>query len=525
VTSVHENPSELNSGVEEAARIFAGVIGITDIQSRTEEVGSEVFLKFCVGRPAPIYDHALRVTQKSLPEENPFRGLLNLVYEKVRKFPHSLEADVLQAFITRETRRVVQRERTGPLSISNLSFQNREDLKIIQPATHLLVGRRGVGKSTLIRRAADLLEKANKICVVMDMQAYSDELSGQSLCREVLHDFSRKLVESGQQGPHAGKNAFPADELQTFADRMLKEKKRLPRAIPELNRLVARTSAATDSDVFLFLDDYHLLDHKTQPELLHLLHGTLKGAGGWLKVAGLRTRLHSYDARTRRGLQTPGDAQLISLDFTLVDPGAAETHLRAILKRFLSVVGVENETHVIHDKPFRRLVWANAGVPRDFLQMFGKALEHARRANRATVTLTDVNLSIGESGQQKMDDLEQDARNEQNTLKRAVKYLEEYCLVGERAVNGFLVRCEQGPEKRAIDILCDLRLVHLVHPTITPHKAGERYEAYLVDYSLFTGFRRRRNIKELLPADGRQFKAKELRQIPVLRKGFLSAEE
>jgi hypothetical protein len=72
-----------------------------------------------------------------------------------------------------------------------------------------------------------------------------------------------------------------------------------------------------------------------------------------------------------------------------------------------------------------------------------------------------------------------------------------------------------------VEVLSDLRLVHLIHQTITPHKAGERYEAYLVDYSLFTGFRRRPNIKELLPEDGKQFKAKELRKLPELPAGFL----
>ena len=139
------------------------------------------------------------------------------------------------------------------------------------------------------------------------------------------------------------------------------------------------------------------------------------------------------------------------------------------------------------------------------------------------MTLTDVNLSIGEFGQQKMDDMERDARNEQNVLKDVMNFLEQFCLEKHK-VNGFLVRSEQGRERQAVEVLSDLRLVHLIHQTITPHKAGERYQAYLLDYSLFTGFRRRPSIKELLPSDGRQFKVKELRRIPELPKGFLSAE-
>jgi hypothetical protein len=122
-----------------------------------------------------------------------------------------------------------------------------------------------------------------------------------------------------------------------------------------------------------------------------------------------------------------------------------------------------------------------------------------------------------------MDDMERDARNEQNMLKRALSFLEVFCL-DKHKVNGFLIRSEQSLERQAVEILGDLRLVHLIHQTITPHKAGERYQAYLLDYSLFTGFRRRPSIKELLPSDGRQFKAKELRRIPELPKAFLSLE-
>jgi hypothetical protein len=517
--STSTNYPNLDEAALDASAIFARAIGISEVEYRLQQAGTETFLKFVVGRPLPLYDHALRVTQKALPPESPFRGLLGLSFAEERVFPRSLEADVLQTIITRETRRVAQRERFGPLSVANISFQNREDLKVIQPATHLILGRRGVGKSTLILRAVELLEKAKKICVVMDMQAYS-ELVQTALYREVLHDFARKLAESAEDKLPAAMKGTIAQRLRSFSESMLEGGKDVSRAQPELNRLLAELTEAAGSDVFVFLDDYHVLDEQSQPQLLHIFHGALKGANGWLKVAGLRTRLNAYDPASRKGLQVPGDAQEISLDFTLVDPVTAEDHLRTILQRFLQVVGINSEEQVIHQAPFRRLVWANAGVPRDFLQMFAASLEQARRADREKVALTDVNLSIGEFGQQKMDDMERDARNEQYMLKRAMSFLEDFCL-DKNKVNGFLIRSEQSRERQAVEVLSDLRLVHLIHQTITPHKAGERYQAYLLDYSLFTGFRRRPSITELLPTDGRQFKAKELRRIPELPKGFL----
>ena len=140
---------------EEAAAIFAREIGVTHVDSRVTEVGNKAFLKFVVGRPAPIYDHALRITQRSLQEGNPFRGLLNLTFLEAERFPQSLEADVLQNILTSGTRHIAQGSRPATSIITNVPFQNREDQKVIRPATHLIVGRRGVGKSTLISLAAE----------------------------------------------------------------------------------------------------------------------------------------------------------------------------------------------------------------------------------------------------------------------------------------------------------------------------------------------------------------------------------
>lgn len=519
MSTTNEEAIEIQAAGDEAAALFAGALGVTNVPWQPQDAGTRTFLKFVVGRPAPIYDNALLHTLKHLPATNPFSGLVNLTYQPAPKFPQSLEADVLQNVITRETRHVAQRRSTSPLTLASVAFQNHEDQKLSQPATHLVVGRRGVGKSTLIRRATEILDNANQLTIVIDMQAYS-ETRGEELTREVLSDFAQRLADRLDSG-QAESSEPPISPLRAFAEDIRGEDVQLPRAIPQLHRLVEAATKSAGADVFLFLDDYHLIDEASQPELLHILHAVLKGACGWLKVAGLHTRLNAYDPATRKGLQVPGDAQQISLDFTLVAPEIAEKHLRAILQRFLAVVGIGSLGPVMDEAAFLRLVWANAGVPRDFLQMFGRALDHARRANRAKVTLTDVNVSIGEFGQQKLDELERDARNEQNELKRVLGFLEEYCLEKNKT-NGFLIRSEQSAEKRAIEVLSDLRLVHMIGQTITPHRAGERYEAYLVDYSLFTGFRRRPRISELLPEDGRQFKAKELRKIPELPRAFLA---
>jgi hypothetical protein len=236
----------------------------------------------------------------------------------------------------------------------------------------------------------------------------------------------------------------------------------------------------------------------------------------------VRTLTNYYASGTRTGLQVPGDAQEVSLDLTLENPEAAETHLRAILEKFLEAVGYSLSEKVMPEAAFKRLVWANAGVPRDFLQMFARALEHAGRNGHTSVTVSDVNIAIGEFGQRKSQELQEDAKNEYEELRGMTEALERYCLDVNK-VNAFLLKSEESTEQRLVRKLSDLRLVHLIHQSITPDRAGERYEAFIVDYSLFTGFRRRPNIKEMIPSEG-QFKASELRKLPKVSSGFLQAD-
>jgi Cdc6-like AAA superfamily ATPase len=509
------------SAASDAVRGFEHQIGAGGIQTVREVAGNEVFLKFCVGRDAPIYRFAIRETQKTLPVSNPFRGALSLELKKQDRFPESLEATVLLTLLARSTRAVAESGSGDGFSIPYVPFQNHEDYQLAQPATHVVVGRRGVGKSTLIRRSTEMLRASKRIVVVIDAQSYAT-VPREDLAKEILQDVVDGILESSEGIAKDLDRTVDLAGLVKIRSELSSGVLRPEESVPRVKRIVKQITSTLQTDVFVFLDDFHVVSWEDQPRLLHLVHGAVKGANGWLKVAGLRSLLNYYSPATREGLQIPGDAQLISLDLTLVNPVAAETHLRAILEGFLKAVGYSSAIAVIPDRAFQRLAWANAGVPRDFLQMFAKAVEHARRNKHATVTVSDVNIAIGESGQGKMDELTQDARNAEGELRHMLTALEGYCL-DENEINAFLLSSEESREKKLTHILNDLRLVHLINQSITPDRAGKRFEAYILDYSLFTGFRRRQGIKEMIPKEG-QFKASELRSLPKVSDGFLARQ-
>lgn len=502
----------------QAVTIFQDVVGASTVETVCSVAGGKTFLKFVVGKDSSFYKYALSHTQKSLPEGNAFRGALGLALRKGDRFPESLEATALLTLLARSTRAVAEDPSERGFSVPYVPFQNREDHQLAQPATQVVVGRRGVGKSTLIRRALEILRRTTSVAVSVDMQAYST-LGGDTLAREILHDIAIGLAEDAARVSADMRAALPIELLAVVAKSALAESGEVGALVPQLKRAIATLTKATKSGAFVFLDDYHLIDAAEQPGILQIVHGALKGGGGWLKVAGVRSLLNYYSPSTRIGLQVPGDAQTISLDLTLENPEAAETHLRAILKQFLEAVGYQAISDVLPKEAFQRLVWANAGVPRDFLQMFARAIEHARKNRHALVTLSDVNSAIGEFGQRKIDEMSQDVRNDEDELVQMLEALERFCLDREKT-NAFLLRSEESIERRLVHTLSDLRLVHLINQSTTPDKAGERYEAFIIDYSRFTGFRRRPNIQEMIPEEG-QFKAAELRALPKVSSGFL----
>src|ERR1700738_4621952 len=276
-----------NSGEAEALRIFEKEIGATGVTTKKSLAGNRAFLKFIVGREAPIYEHALRETQKSLSQENPFRGTLGLLIQPTERFPDSLESGCLQTLLTRSTRAVAEDSSEGAFSVPYVPFQNREDHQLAQPASHVVVGRRGVGKSTLIKRASQLIRASNSLVAILDVQAYS-LLSGDDLLREILYDVVNAIVLDVPRVALAIGRQINTDTLRAIASDIISEDVSPAAPAPRNKRALSEITTVTKSHAYVFLDDFHLLNFDEQPGVLHLIHAALKGANGWIKVAGLR---------------------------------------------------------------------------------------------------------------------------------------------------------------------------------------------------------------------------------------------
>ncbi len=491
---------------------FLQLTGLNDVGIVEEKAGPEVFLGFEVGQDAPLYRHALAVIDRELGPSDPFHGRLSLKVLKEKYNLHSKETDLLRSLIARSLR-VTSGQLSEDLVVEFVPFRGREEQTITQPANHVILGRRGVGKSTLILLAVRRLSASGHLPIWMDLQPYRGRREAGCVI-EILREVLVLAVKDTQvDNQHLVQAQTILDKA---ADRRTASESYVQTLLPQVRHCIRNFTQASHKHVYVFLDDAHLPSMELQPFLFDAVHSVLKGAGGWLNVAGVKNLTSLYDSGRSIGLQVPHDAQPINLDLTLTDPGAARNHLLTISEKFLVTCGIRRRASVIPDSAIERLVWCSAGVPRDFLWLFQNALLHALQNRRRRVGVQEVNLAVGEFGQSKMQELAEDTTEESETLRTLVDNLQRQCLDILRS-NSFLVK--STPHVRGYKLLqklMDLRLVHLLHPSITPGRAGERYEAYLLDYSFYTGVRRRHGLAELRISSQAPPRYVELRHLPKI---------
>jgi hypothetical protein len=505
---------------EEAERIsrrFLELTGLTSIEFEEAQVGHGVFLHFRVGQDAPLYRWALTTIDNEIGPEHQLHGSLTLSVSNAKFDLNGMEAQILGSLITRSLR-VTSDQPRNSLVVEFVPFRGGEHRTITQPANHAILGRRGVGKSSLILLGVRKVASAGHIPVWLDLQPYRGRREPRctiEILREILHVAQRYVLRNQIRARHN----FLADavkQLDTAMSGSVPTEESIQAVLPRIRPLIRDFTQALGKQIYVFLDDAHLVSPELQPFLFDAVHSVLKGAGGWLNVAGVKNLTRLYDPHKGMGLQIPHDAQPVNLDLTLTDPKAAKDHLTAILEKFLRTCGINRTGKVMPDAAVERLVWCSAGVPRDFLWLFHTAMQHALQNRRPRVGVQEINMAVGEFGHQKMEELATDTAEGSSELEGFLDRLQAKCL-DELKSNSFLVK--EAPRRQGYKLLqklMDLRLVHLLHPSITPRKAGERHEAYLLDYSFYTGVRRRHGLEELRISSDAPPRYSVLRRLPKI---------
>jgi hypothetical protein len=376
------------------------------------------------------------------------------------------------------------------------------------PRNHLIFGRRGAGKTSLMVETKRLVEADGHLTVWINMQTYRlDELN-----RVFLWSL-RKLFDvmevEFQSASHPSQLAASVAELGVTVDGLLAEihpdDTRVRQLIPPTQAVVRRFLDSHARRIYVFLDDFHYLPRRDQPYLLDMVHAVFRDSDAWLKVAGIRHLSRWFQAEPGVGLQTTHDADHIDLDVSLEDPIRAKTFLEEVLQKYAAAVGIRTLSGLFQPAALNRLVLASGAVPRDFLVLSAASITRARtRQNAKLVGVQDVNRAAGDAAQVKIreleDDFASDAESTGSTLA-GLDVVRAFCLDQKRWTYFRIDFKDKERAKDEYDIisnLLDARLVHLISAGVSEtHRAGERSEVFMLDLSQFSGQRLRKHIRVL----------------------------
>jgi hypothetical protein len=384
--------------------------------------------------------------------------------------------------------------------------------KATAPRHHLVFGRRGAGKTALLVEAKRQVEANGELVVWLNLQPHrwsSLERIALATMRAVVQSVELYFADSSK----APGILSEASRLETAIQRHLAEDepdlRAVRRLVPDFQAFLRRFVETTGRDLFLFLDDFYFVPRGAQVELLDILHAAVRDSRVWLKIATIRHLSRWFEPSRQAGLQLGHDADSIDLDVTLQDPTRAKSFLEEVLRTHASKAGVTSITRLFSTEALDRLVLASGSVPRDYLLLSSDAiLKSQERSKARLVGVQDVNRAAGDAARVKLQELDEDLSPDSMWATRtraALDKLRTFCL-DEKRWTYFRVdhrdRESHSDEYDDLASLMDLRLIHLLNPAVSDEsKAGERYEAYLLDLSQYSGDRLRKNI-HVLDFDG-----------------------
>lgn len=463
------------------------------------------------------------------------------------------------------------------------SRQHRE--RLISRQNHVVFGRRGAGKTSLVRA---IRETDDCINIYLNLEDYKDitfpnivihvlvetlmqlsavirrhsgslwhfRLTNKKLYKELqdmvqqlknlVHEpdcETQEILVTERQHQKIGASARSAG-LQASGLKESHANREVKREVPkqkmaylrlqltEYKRLIGSASQVLHGKpIFLVLDDFYFMPKDNQPDFIDYFHRLTKGTVLFLKVATIKHRSKLY---RRRGDQSTGvesghDVFEIDMDYSLDDFEELKTFMNKIL---MEAIHLSKAELVIDDlfagDGFAEMCLASGGVPRDFLSLFVALANDVARRGQQIGKVQVREAAVRRIGN-KLDSVKKDSGDEEAILINCLAQLKRH-VYKTKKTNCFLVAkddIDADPKGRqAIRELTDLRLIHLVdHNTSHAPTDGRVYEAYIIDVGLYETARPR-GFKEISPGY-RDEKARrdDLRASPVFPLAELFSDE
>lgn len=378
----------------------------------------------------------------------------------------------------------------------------RASLAATSASRHQLIfGRRGVGKTALMLESKRRAEQSGHATAWLNAHV----LRGLTPHAAFIAASSAMIDTLSRHAGTSTGSAFAELQRQGAHLKSLKDSKTLDTdvlaTLPALNAALRGVLRDGLLRLYAYIDDFYLITLDAQPTLLDLLAGMLRDCDGWLKIASIERLTRAWDPSNRVGLEVPHDASKVDLDVTLEDPAAAQQFLESVLGNYVKTAGLKGPASVAKPEARGRLVLASGGVPRDYLNLVASSIVVARTGRRLAKEIgkEDVAQAAGQSARSKRRDLEQDVSSQNAS---SLITAQDRLAADVRAKGYTYFRVDLAQKNHAgyqlLAQLVDLRFAHLVQAALSDqHRAGVKYEAYVLDLSEFSDVRLRRGLNVL----------------------------
>ena len=469
------------------------------------------YLILQVVHPSEHLFRALREVQVTLPEDHLFKHRASIQKRSgtVNERLHLPEAHLLRAVLS-ESLTVDQHTFGEDFFDRYIRSVFGYEEQIVSEGNYLVYGRRGSGKSSLLAYAMHHRQRQGKPYAWIAMQAYAGRDDIQ-VSIDVTSDILQQLNTVLQDGNGLSNLVRSLEDMSGMKDS--DAEKAFRRLVPRISRTIADITNKNGEIVF-FVDDIHVLSAAFQPKLLGHLYSISRGNRCHLKISGIEHFSRPWSSTEQVGLESPHDAQVLKLDYNLTMPEKSKTHIESILDAHAQFCGLPSVAYISGADVLSRLVWVAAAVPRDALHLFAQAITRATSQDQKKVSITSINLAASEIAEQKLRDVEQEHSERISPTRNVLDELKAFCVKDKRQ-NAFLIEIKNDDEAfTCVQDLIALRLVHVLHEGITPHEAGRRYQALMLDYGFYVGIRAARSV-DLFQKNPKTPSAKDLRSLPV----------
>jgi len=449
--------------------------------------------------------------------------------------------------------------------------------RLVSKQNHVVFGRRGAGKTSLVSSIGD---SGDSINLHLNLEDYKDitfpniiirvlaellsffelEVSAthswyqvwrrdsrklSKRLRQTVKELETRLHEPDEETKEINETEASDSELgasgeqkgiKVAANRTRGRSREVKRKVPiskieylrveltEYKRLIQEVANCLGhKSAFLILDDYYFVPKQTQPEFVDYFHRLTKSTSLFLKIATIkhRSKLYRRSGEQYVGVELGHDIFEIDMDYTLDNVEELRTFMRQLLSNAIVASSADIQVdELFAGGGFAQLCLASGGVPRDFLALFVNLANRALAGEQpiGKVQVTEAALSTANS---KLESMKKDSGDEDAVLQDCLNRIKRF-VYDEKRTNAFLISRDDldadAIGRQAIRELVDLRLIHLVdHNTSKAPADGRRYEAYILDISLYDNSRPR-NFTQVEPGQRDERARKDdLRASPVFQ--------